>query len=132
MDTSSENQTLVQKAIEASTKAYCPYSNYFVGAALKSKQGEIFLGCNVENSAFSSTICAERTALVKAVSEGHKEFEKIAIVTKHGGIPCGNCRQMLFEFGSELIVICADLEGNISRELNLSELLPIGFGPVKF
>lgn len=132
MEFDNENQALVQKAVEASRKAYCPYSNYYVGAALKSKQGEVFLGCNVENSAFSSTICAERTALVKAVSEGHREFEKLAIVTKHGGIPCGSCRQMLYEFGSDLKVICADLEGSISRECELSDLLPNGFGPVKF
>lgn len=124
-------QALVEQAIAASKQAYAPYSSYPVGAALESASGVIYSGCNVENAAFPATICAERTALVKAVSEGAREFTRLVVVTRNAGSPCGICRQMLYEFAPDLHVILADFDGNIHQEAKLSDLLPLGFGPSK-
>ena len=120
---------LIQAAIAASKQAYIPYSGYAVGAALYTASGEIFTGCNVESASYSPTICAERTALVKAVSEGHRDFAAIAVVTRDGGSPCGVCRQLLYEFSPRMQVILADLEGTAHHRLTLADLLPLGFGP---
>ena len=120
---------LVQSAISASRRAYIPYSGYAVGAALRTVGGEVFTGCNVESASYSPTICAERTALVKAVSEGHQDFAAIAVVTRDGGSPCGMCRQLLYEFSPGMQVILADLEGMVHHRLTLADLLPLGFGP---
>jgi len=122
-------QQLLQTAIAVTEHAYIPYSHYPVGAALLATDGSIYSGCNVENAAYPATICAERTALVKAVSEGQREFDTIVVVTKNAGSPCGTCRQMLYEFAPNLRVILADLEGNIRSDTTLSDLLPDGFGP---
>ena len=89
---------LIQAALAASEHAYIPYSNYRVGAALLTTDGEVYSGCNVESASYTPTICAERTALVKAISEGKREFSAVAVVTRDGGSPCGVCRQLLFEF----------------------------------
>jgi cytidine deaminase len=124
-------QSLIQQAIDASQHAYTPYSHYAVGAALLAADGTVYQGCNVENAAYPATICAERTALVKAVSEGQRQFDMIAVVTRNGGSPCGTCRQMLYEFAPDLRVVIADLEGHIHLDCRLSELLPYGFGPSK-
>jgi cytidine deaminase len=124
-------QSLVQQAIDASQYAYIPYSHYPVGAALRAVDGTIYRGCNVENAAYPVTICAERTALVKAVSEGQRQFDMIAVVTRNGGSLCGMCRQMLYEFAPDLRVIIADLEGHVHVDCRLSELLTYGFGPSK-
>jgi cytidine deaminase len=124
-------QSLVQEAIDATQYAYIPYSHYPVGAALLTTDGSVYKGCNVENASYPVTICAERTALVKAVSEGQREFDMIAVVTRNGGSPCGMCRQMLYEFAPDLRVVVADLEGHIHLDCRLSELLPDGFGPSK-
>ena len=121
--------SLIQCAIEASKNAYIPYSKYAVGAALQATDGTVFKGCNVENASYSPTICAERTALVKAISEGYREFEAVAVVTRDGGSPCGVCRQLMFEFAPQMTVIIADLEGKVHHVLPLSDLLPLGFGP---
>ncbi|MFN8375418.1 MAG: cytidine deaminase [Anaerolineae bacterium] len=126
-----EDRALIDAAIEASRRAYVPYSQYHVGAALRATNGTVYQGCNVENASYPVTICAERVALVKAVSEGVREFDTIAVVTANGGSPCGMCRQMLFEFAPELRVLIADAEGNLHHELRLSELLLHGFGPSK-
>ena len=123
-------QDLVQHAISASQKAYAPYSNYPVGAALITPDGQIFTGCNVENATYPAGICAERTALVKAVSEGVHHFNAIAVVTKAGGSPCGICRQMLYEFAPDLRVIIADINGAIHHDMSLRELLPLGFSGI--
>lgn len=123
---------LVNAAIRASQHAYIPYSHYPVGAALLAANGMVFTGCNVENASFPVTICAERTALVKAVSEGQRAFTAIAVVTRDGGFPCGMCRQMLYEFAPDLHVTIADLHGKIHKELLLHELLPHGFGARQF
>lgn len=120
-------QDLVQQAIQASHHAYVPYSNYPVGAALITRDGRVFTGCNVENAAYPAGICAERTALVKAVSEGARHFSTIVVVTHGGGSPCGICRQMLYEFAPDLRVIIADLDGIIHHDISLKDLLPLGF-----
>lgn len=124
-------QHLLQIAIAAAGRAYIPYSDYPVGAALRSRDGIVFSGCNVENASYPVTICAERTALVKAVSEGHRDFDLIVVVTKNGGTPCGMCRQMLYEFAPHLRVVNGDLSGKIYSDRLLSELLPDGFSPDK-
>jgi cytidine deaminase len=120
---------LIQTAIQAAKMAYAPYSQYSVGAALRTTDGLVYTGCNVENAAYPSCICAERTALVKAVSEGHQRFDLIVIATQNGGAPCGSCRQMLYEFAPTMTVITVDFAGNITSELLLQDLLPNGFGP---
>src|SRR6478609_1962686 len=103
--TDDQQRTLVAAAQKARQYAYAPYSNYLVGAALLATTGEIYLGCNIENAAYPATICAERVALVKAVSEGVRSFKAIAVVTENGGFPCGTCRQMLYEFAPDLRVV---------------------------
>ena len=120
---------LLQVALAAAERAYIPYSRYPVGAALRAEDGTIFSGCNVENAAYPATICAERTALVKAVSEGYQKFDLLVVVTRNGGSPCGSCRQMLYEFAPQLRIITADLNGKIFSDNSLSDLLPDGFGP---
>lgn len=122
---------LIRLATEASQRAYVPYSHYHVGAALLGESGTVYTGCNVENASYPITICAERTALVKAVSEGERSFQAIAVVTRNGGTPCGMCRQMLFEFAPDLRVIVADEHGQVVVDQPLSVLLPYGFGPAK-
>jgi cytidine deaminase len=121
-------QELIALAIKARTRAYVPYSHYKVGAALLGKSGNIYLGCNVENASYGHTVCAERTAVLKAVSEGEREFEAIAVVTRNGGSPCGACRQVLAEFAPELVVYIADKNGEY-RQTTLSTLLPDSFTP---
>ena len=123
-----ENERLIALAKEAMAQAYAPYSKFQVGAALLAKDGTVFLGCNVENASFGATICAERTAVTKAVSEGVRAFEKIAIVASSGefAAPCGICRQVLFEFMPEGSVVLED-KGEGIREMKLVELLPMGF-----
>lgn len=128
---------LIKLALEARKRAYTPYSNFAVGAALLCKDGSIYTGCNIENAAFTPTNCAERTAVFKAVSEGIREFDKIAIV---GGkkdaqvldycAPCGVCRQVLTEFvkDDEFQVILAKNE-NEYKIYYLKELFPLSFGP---
>ena len=115
---------LADTARAAAEKAYAPYSNYFVGAALLTEDGQVFTGCNVENKVFGGSICAERTALVKAVSEGHRSFKAIAVHCKNGeGWPCGVCRQFLLEFGPQTVVIVESGDGNLICR-SIAELLP--------
>ncbi len=124
-----ETQALVASASAALLQAYAPYSNYRVGAALRTKDGNVFTGCNVENAAYPACICAERTALVKAVSEGYRQFSAIAVVTRNGGFPCGLCRQMLYEFAPNMRVFIGDPSGQVLHDVVLKDLLPHGFGP---
>ena len=120
----------MRKAVEARKLAYAPYSHFRVGAALLAKDGRIFTGCNVENASYGLTVCAERVALFKAVSEGAREFLAIAVACGEGPCaPCGACRQVLYEFAPDLLVIMADGEGKSWCRAKLSELLPHGFGP---
>jgi cytidine deaminase len=120
---------LVQTAIEARKWAYAPYSNYPVGAALLTISGKIYDGVNIENAAYPAGMCAERVAVFKAISEGERQFEAIAVVTANGGSPCGVCRQVLSEFGMETRVLIADEKGGLIGEYSLAELLPEAFGP---
>lgn len=123
------DEELVTLASQARQRAYAPYSNFPVGAALLGRSGRVFTGCNVENAAYPLTTCAERTAVTKAVSEGEDGFETIAVVTATGATPCGACRQILREFAGpkgDLRVIVADLDGNC-RTFTIDELLPAGF-----
>lgn len=122
-------QLLLKSAIDAAKRAYAPYSHYAVGAALRAVDGTLYTGCNVENASYPAGICAERTALVKAVSEGKQQFDVIVVTSPNGGTPCGVCRQMLYEFAPDLTVIVADLSGQIHGQWKLSELLLNGFGP---
>ena len=119
-------QDLVTQAIAAREFAYAPYSNYKVGAALLGKSGQIYTGCNVENATYPLCLCAERTAVVKAVSEGEQSFVAIAVATENGGSPCGSCRQVLREFGKKTAVLIADTEGRY-RETRVTDLLPDSF-----
>lgn len=125
-----EIQALIMKAIEAKEHAYVPYSNFRVGAALLTKSGKVYTGCNIENVSFGATNCAERTAVFKAVSEGEREFEKIVINGDHGDYlpPCGVCRQVLLEFADASLQII--LANNVEdyRITTLGELLPGAFG----
>lgn len=127
--TDEERKFLIELANEARRRAYAPYSNYQVGAALRTKSGRMFTGVNVENAAYPTTICAERVAVFKAVSEGEREFEAIAVVTSNGGPPCGSCRQVLAEFGTDTIVIIGDEQGNVVKETTVAKLLPGAFTP---
>lgn len=122
------DEELLNLAREAMTRSYSPYSHYPVGAALLAKDGRIFLGCNIENASFGATICAERTAMVKAVSEGAREFEAIAIATKDTpGWPCGICRQFMSEFAPDLRVIVTWGDGAHTEESTLGVILPHQF-----
>jgi cytidine deaminase len=122
---------LIEQAIDVTRMAYVPYSNYRVGAALLASDGTVFTGCNVENAAYPSTICAERTALVKAISEGRRSFEIVVVATENGGSPCGTCRQMLFEFSPTMRVVCINMSGEITIDEPLDKMLLHGFGPEK-
>lgn len=122
-------EELLAAAKQAQTSAYAPYSNYPVGAALLTSSGAIYLGSNVENAAYPDSICAERVAVFKAVSEGQRDFEAIAVVTRDGGTPCGSCRQVLAEFSPGALVIIANQDGEVVRESTVADLLPGAFGP---
>ena len=123
-------EELKAAAVTMLDRAYCPYSHFAVGAALECADGTVFTGCNIENAAFSPTICAERTAVAKAVSEGHTDFVRIAIAGRSAGfcVPCGVCRQVLREFAPDIEVICLNGEGE-EKVFTLPELLPHSFGP---
>ncbi len=123
-----DREDLVRRAQEAKERAYAPYSNYPVGAALLAASGRVYTGCNVENAAYPQSICAERVAVFKAVSEGDTAFSAIAVVTRDGGAPCGACRQVLTEFSPDMVVLISGDAGNV-RETTAGALLPDHFGP---
>ena len=122
------DRELLSIAQEASKNAYAPYSNFHVGAALECEDGTVFTGCNVENAAYGDTICAERTAIVKAVSEGRRKFRRIAIYaeSKSYAMPCGSCRQVMAEFSPDMEVLCAKAGGSYVS-YPLSRLMPYTF-----
>ena len=120
---------LIQAALQARQRAYAPYSHYAVGAALLTARGQVYQGCNVENAAYPTSMCAERVAVYKAVSEGEKQFVTIVVATENGGTPCGSCRQVLAEFGLDTVVIIVDGEGAIHQQTTVRDLLPGAFGP---
>ena len=123
--------SLAERATQARQWAYAPYSHYSVGAALLTASGKIYDGVNVENAAYPDTICAERTAAVKAVSEGEREFVAIAVASSNGGMPCGSCRQVLAEFGMDALVLVVNGDGAILQRATVRELLPDSFGPAQ-
>ena len=131
-----EIQALIREAFEGQKFAYVPYSRFHVGAALRARDGRVFKGCNIENAGYTPTICAERTALFKAVSEGVREFDAIAIVGSKVGEkntlvtgPCGVCRQALYEFGGPKLTVIMAKDENDYIVTTLGDLLPYGFGP---
>ncbi len=123
------DRELIKLAMEAKENAYVPYSKFKVGAALITEDGSVYIGCNIENASYSPTICAERTAIAKAVSDGHRKITKIAIVgDSHYTYPCGVCRQVIREFGKDSEIIIANNEEDY-KKYNLNDLLPNSFGP---
>ena len=121
-------EELKAKAVEMLDMAYCPYSHFPVGAALECADGSVYTGCNVENAGYGATICAERTAVVKAVSEGKRDFVRIVVAGRSDDycVPCGECRQVLNEFAPDMEVICLNKRGE-ELALPLGALLPHGF-----
>ena len=131
-------EELVKKAYEAQKFSYSPYSDFQVGAALLTKSGKVYTGCNIENAAYSPTNCAERTAIFKAVSEGETQFESIAVVGNKKGaerkewefcMPCGVCRQVMLEFVNPEKFVILSGKGEEIRKFTLKELLPESFSP---
>lgn len=122
------DEELLRKAREAQEEAYAPYSGYPVGAALLTRSGRLYTGANVENASYGLSICAERVAAFKAVADGEREFEAVAVVTENGVTPCGACRQVLSEFGPDMRVLVADAWGR-RRDYILSDLIPDAFTP---
>ncbi|HBM76483.1 MAG TPA: cytidine deaminase [Verrucomicrobiales bacterium] len=121
------DKDLVQAARDAREHAYAPYSGFQVGSALRARSGRIFTGCNVENSSYGLTICSERVALSKAVSEGESEFDAIVVCAPGAPAPCGACRQVLYEFSPELVVFLVDPQKDAVGRVSLKQLLPSAF-----
>jgi cytidine deaminase len=125
----SQKKELVKKAAEARSQSYAPYSKFNVGAAILTKDGQIIQGANIENASYGLSVCAERIAVFKAISAGVKDIAAIAVVVPGGGTPCGACRQVLNEFNPNLPIYLGDVEGHMTAETSLKELLPNAFGP---
>jgi cytidine deaminase len=123
-----QSKQLINLARFAKTRAYAPYSNFHVGSALLAVNKQIFLGCNIENSSYGETICAEKVAITKAISNGIKNFLAIAIVAKENKIswPCGSCRQVLLEFSPSILILACTIDGKIKTK-KLNELIPYAF-----
>ncbi len=124
----SENETLISAARQARENAHAPYSNFRVGAALRATSGRIFGGCNVENATYGLTVCAERVAIFKAISEGERGFDAISVVTDTDALtpPCGACRQLIWEFCGDIPVIMANLKGRVEI-MQMQNLFPRPF-----
>jgi len=119
---------LLERAVEARKNSYSPYSKFPVGAAVLTRGGKIYTGCNVENAAYGLTICAETSAVIKAVSEGSQDIVAVAVVADTEDVcrPCGSCRQVILEFGDEIVIIMGNLKGDKETK-NIKELIPLGF-----
>ncbi len=130
MDTLDQSlvEELIRQALQAYGRSYSPYSRFPVGAALLTHSGRVIAGCNIENASYGLTVCAERVAIWKAVSEGETEFAALAVVTTNAGSPCGACRQVMAEFAPHMPVIIADTSGR-RRVTTVSDLLPDAFLP---
>ena len=126
--TAEQRDELIQRALQARGRAYAPYSGYAVGAAVLSGSGTIYSGANVENAAYPSGVCAERSAVFNAVGEGERRITAVVVATKNGGTPCGSCRQVLSEFGPEAEVLMVDSSGRIVSQTTVASLLPQAFG----
>jgi cytidine deaminase len=120
---------LIDLAKQVRGRAYIPYSHYAVGAALLTSTGKVYTGVNIENSAYPVTICAERVAIFKAISEGEKNFEAIVVATENGGTPCGSCRQVMSEFALQMRVVMVDESGHVHLDTTVDRLLPHAFTP---
>ena len=121
---------LIKTAISMRSKAYAPNSNYKVGAAIQTNNNKIFGGCNIENSSYSQTCCAERVAIFKAVSEGYKKFKALSVSTNNGGMPCGACRQVIWDLCGDIPIYICD-NRNLIKTLKTIELLPHPFDKKK-
>ena len=124
-----QREKLISLAQGARKNAYAPYSKYAVGSAVLADSGEYYDGVNVENAAYPSSMCAERSAIFKAVSGGERKIAAIAVVTENGGSPCGACRQVISEFGKDVVVIMVREDGEVMLETSLRDFLPHSFGP---
>jgi cytidine deaminase len=129
MLTEEQRENLIQAALGARRWAYAPYSHFDVGAAVLTASGKIYDGCNIENAAFGVTACGERVAVFKAVSEGEREIDAVAVATDQGYAPCGSCRQVLNEFGPRMQVLIVNQAGQVTLDTTLDTLLPGSFGP---
>ena len=127
---SANYHSLVRAAKRAKLRAYAPYSNFRVGAAIRTRKGKVYTGCNIENSSYGLTICAERTAIFKAISEGEKEFNAIAVASDDHDFcpPCGACRQVLMDLAPNVELVLIDKKGR-ERIVTLRDLFPMPFGP---
>src|SRR3954463_8361838 len=126
--TTDRQQAVIRAAIDVRQRAYAKYSNFLVGAAVLAADGKIYTGCNVENSSYGLTICAERAAVFHAIAAGQRQFQLLAIATAGGGTPCGACRQVIAEFAPELPILIIDVhQPDKIVELNLRDLLPQAF-----
>lgn len=128
-DLADSDQMLINEAVQAMDNAYAPYSNYHVGAAIRSADGKIYQGFNIENASYGLSVCAERTALFKGITDLNQAFTAIAVVTQNGGFPCGSCRQVLNEFSPQLKVLVSNRDKSQIQITTLSDLLPESFGP---
>jgi cytidine deaminase len=124
-----QRRKLISLAQSVRLNAYAPYSNYAVGSALLAESGATYDGANVENAAYPTSMCAERAAIFKAISNGERKIVAIAVVTENGGSPCGACRQVLSEFGVDTVVIMVKEDGEVVLETTVQDLLPHSFGP---
>lgn len=127
MLTDDKRNKLIQVALNARNWAYAPYSNYKVGAAVLTNSGRVYDGVNVENAAYPATMCAERAAIFKAVSDGERNFDAVVVATENAGAPCGTCRQVMAEFGLDTTVILVNDQGEIVQETDVRNLLPGAF-----
>ena len=126
----SDLKELVCAARTARRNAYVPYSHYAVGAAVLAESGRLYTGCNVENAAYPTGLCAERVAVFKAVSEGERKLVALAVVTSNGGSPCGSCRQVFSEFaGDDAVIVLAPARGERRKKFTMKQILPSRFGP---
>ena len=123
------DEALIARAAEMTRRAWAPYSHYHVGAALLGSDGQVYTGCNIESASFGATICAERSAIASAFAAGCRTFTRAAVISDHAAVctPCGICRQLLFEFSDNLVVLCCSPDGTVLR-LHAEELLPHAFG----
>lgn len=124
-----QRQQLIELAIQSRQWSYSPYSHYAVGAALLTESGKVYAGANVESAAYPTSMCAERVAIFKAVSEGERHFTALVVATENGGSPCGACRQVMAEFGLEMQVLVVDSEGKVFMDTTVEGLLPGAFTP---
>lgn len=122
-------ESLIEAARVARSHAYCPYSNFAVGAALLTQDGTVFVGCNVENASYGLTSCAERNAVFAAIGSGYRDFTHLALVLDGEGTPCGACRQVLYEFSPKLTIFLANPKSTAFRTFSIEALLPSAFSP---